>query len=183
MITVENLEKELKNGKLQGLYLFYGEEIFLLETCVKKIKTLFGDYTKGINYIKIDETNYSELIADIETPSFGYEKKLIIAKNTGLLKKEGKNKNLELSKQKERLNGYINQNIEIINTSVVLIFIENEADSKQELYKTIDKLGTVCKFDYQKPVQIASRIKTICNGYQVQIDDATMKYFIECCRN
>lgn len=183
MLTIENLEKELKNGKMQNLYLLYGEEIFLLETCVKKIKNLFGDYTKGINYINIDETNYNELISDIETPSFGYEKKLIIAKNTGLLKKEGRKKNVEISKQKERLNEYIKDNIEIINTSVVLVFIEEDVDSKQELYKTIDKLGTVCKFDYQKPMQIAGRIKSICQGYQVQIDDATIKYFIECCRN
>ena len=92
MVTVENLEKELKNGKLESLYLFYGEELFLLETSLKKVKTLFGDCIKGINFITIDETNYQELIADIETPAFGYEKKLIIARNTGLLKKKEKEK-------------------------------------------------------------------------------------------
>ena len=93
MLTIENLEKELKNKNLQSLYLLYGEELFLLETVLKKIKTLFGECIKGINYINIDDTNYSEIISDIETPAFGYEKKLIIARNTGLLKKEGKRKN------------------------------------------------------------------------------------------
>ena len=81
MLSVENLEKELKNGNLQNLYLLYGEELFLLESSLKKIKNLFGECIKGINYIKIDETNCSEIIEDIETPSFGYEKKLIIARN------------------------------------------------------------------------------------------------------
>ena len=81
MISIENLEKELKMGKLQNLYLLYGEELFLLETSLKKIKNLFGECIKGINYINIDETNCNNLISDIETPSFGYEKKLIIAKN------------------------------------------------------------------------------------------------------
>lgn len=181
MLSIENLEKELKSEKLQNLYLLYGEELFLLETSLKKIKSIFGETIKGINYITIDETNYQELIANIETPSFGYEKKLVIARNTGLLKKEGKRKNAELAKTREKLEVYIKENIEQIKQSVVLVFIEEDADSKQKLYNIIDKLGVVCKFDYQKPIQIEKRIQAICTGYQVNIDSSTMRYFIECC--
>lgn len=181
MLSIENLEKELKNEKLQSLYLLFGEELFLLESSLKKIKNLFGETVKGINYITIDETNCNTLIADIETPSFGYEKKLIIARNTGLFKKEGKRKNAELASLKEKINTYLIKNEELIKDSVVLVFVEEEADTKQELYTTIDKLGIVCKFDYQKPMQIEKRIKAICNGYKVRIDDSTLRYFIECC--
>lgn len=181
MLTIENLEKELKNGNLQSLYLLYGEELFLLESSLKRIKNLFGEAIKGINYITIDDTNCSNLIADIETPSFGYEKKLIIAKNTGLLKKEGKRKNAELTNLKEKVNNYLKENIETIKNSVVLVFVEEEAEAKQELYKTIENLGIVCKFDYQKPLQIEKRIKAICNGYKVQIEDNALRYFVECC--
>ena len=42
MITIDNIEKELKSGKLQSIYLLYGEELFLLESALKKIKKLFG---------------------------------------------------------------------------------------------------------------------------------------------
>lgn len=181
MLSIENLEKELKNEKLQSLYLLFGEELFLLESSLKKIKNLFGETVKGINYITIDEINCNTLIADIETPSFGYEKKLIIARNTGLFKKEGKRKNAELASLKEKINTYLIKNEELIKDSVVLVFVEEEADTKQELYTTIDKLGIVCKFDYQKPMQIEKRIKAICNGYKVQIDDSILRYFIECC--
>lgn len=181
MLSIENLEKDLKNGKLQSLYLLYGEELFLLESALKKIINLFGECIKGINYIRIDETNYQELISNIETPSFGYEKKIIVARNTGLFKKEGKRKNPELVKWKEKISTYIKENIKMINSSIVLVFVEEEVDTKQELYTTIDKLGIVCKYDYQKPLQIAKRLKAICNGYKVSIDDASLKYFVECC--
>lgn len=181
MISVENLEKELKNHNLKSLYLLYGEELFLLETSLKKIKALFGECVKGINFISIDETNVNELIADIETPAFGYEKKLIVARNTGLFKKEGKRKNAELTKLKEKIVEYLKENSKTINQSIVLVFVEEEAETKQELYKVIDKLGIVCKFEFQKPMQIEKRIKAICNGYKVQIDNSTLKYFIECC--
>lgn len=181
MITVENLEKELKSGNLKSLYLLYGEELFLLETSLKKIKDLFGEIVKGINFITIDETNTYELISDIETPAFGYERKLIIVRNSGLLKKEGKRKNSELASIREKVNSYINENIDIINQSVVIVFVEEEVDSKQELYKTIDKLGIVCEFAFQKPIQIIKRLKAICNGYKVQIEESTLQYLIECC--
>ena len=180
-MTIENLEKELKSGKLNSLYLLYGEELFLLENNLKKIKTLFGERVKGINYILIDEQNVDEIISDIETPSFGYEKKLIITRNSGLLKKEAKRKQANTSNIKEKLAYYINENINIINQSVVLVFVEEEADSKNTLYKAIDKNGIVCKFDFQKPIQIEQRIKSICNAYKVQIDSNTLRYFIECC--
>ena len=181
MVSVENLEKELKNKQLNSIYLLYGEELFLLETSLKKIRSLFGETTKGINYILIDDTNIGELIKDMETPAFGYEKKLIIARNTGLFKKEGKKKSGDTAKLKEKLAKYIEENIKIINESVVLVFVEDEADSKSTLYTAIEKNGIVCKFDFQKPNQIEQRIKTICNAYKVNIDAQTMRYFIECC--
>ena len=180
-MTVENLEKELKAKKLNSIYLLYGEELFLLESNLKKIKILFGECIKGINYILIDEQNVSEIISDIETPSFGYEKKLIIARNTGLFKKETKKKTGDISKIKDKLVQYIDENIKIINESVILVFVEEEADNKSKLYKTIENNGVICKFDYQKPLQIEQRIKAICNAYKVQIDSATIRYFIECC--
>ena len=82
---------------------------------------------------------------------------------------------------REKLIDYINNNIDIIKQGVILVFVEEDADSKKELYKIIDKNGTLCNFEYQKPIQIEKRIGAICKAYEVQIDSSTLKYFIECC--
>lgn len=89
-VTIENLENELKQGKLNSIYLLYGEETFLLESCLKKIKSNFGSIVSGINYIKIDANNINSLISDIETPAFGYEKKLIIVRDSRNIQKRWK---------------------------------------------------------------------------------------------
>ena len=180
MLSVENLEKDLKSGKLNSIYLLYGEETFLLESCVKKIKTNFGEIKEGINEVKLDDTNITSIISNIETPAFGYEKKLIIARNTGLFKKEGKKKqalNIELIKQ---ISEYIQENIKLIDEAVILVFIEDEVE-KNNLYKVIEQNGIVCNFEELKPIQVIGRIKAICNAYKVDISDSTLKYFIESC--
>ena len=178
-MKIEELEKELKQNKLNSLYLLYGEETFLLESVLKNIIKNFGEKVKGINYILLDETNIGEIISDIETPSFGYERKLIIAKNTGLFKKEAKRKTTS-DNIKDKLNNYINENIETINETVVLVFVE-EAVEKCELLNTIQKLGIVCNFESQKPYQIQERLKAIVKAYKVNIDNITVNYLIECC--
>ena len=180
MLKIEELEKELKDGDLANIYLLFGEETFLLESNLKKIKKLFGELVIGINYIILDEESVENIISDLQTPAFGYEKKLIIARNTGLFKTGAKKQKDSVIKLRDKLNDYIKENIDILKESVVLVFVEEEA-GKSNLYTTIDKEGVVCKFDFQKPAQIQKRIKAICNGYKVNIDNATIQYFIECC--
>lgn len=180
MVTIDELEKKLNNNEINSMYLFYGEEQFLLENCLKKIKKNFGQLQKGINYINIDDTNVTELISDIETPAFGFEKKLIIVRDSGLFKKEGKRKSVGNSALVEKISNYIKENIKIINEAVVLVFVEVEAE-KNDLYKVLDKEGIVCNFEELKPVDIIKRMKIICKGYKVNIDDSTLKYFIESC--
>lgn len=180
MLTIEQLEKKLKTDEIKGIYLLYGEEHFLLETSLKKIKNNFGELIKGINYITIDDTNIENIISDIETPAFGFEKKLIIVNNSGILKKEGKRKNAEFTKLKEKICTYINENIEMINNTSVIVFVEDDIE-KLKLFKTIDNLGIVCQFQYQKPQALIKRLKVICNAYKVNVEESTLNYFIECC--
>ena len=186
MDAVVTLEKKLKDGKINSLYLLYGEERFLLENALKKINKLFGDRIEGINYIKIDNNNVTGIISDIETPAFGYQAKLIIAKDTGLFQKAKRGKKEEdkkASKKDEnkfenRLAEYVEENIDMINDSVILVFVEEDVD-KNKLYKTIEKLGVVCNFEKQKPIDLVRRLKAICNAYKVNVDGSTLNYLIE----
>lgn len=188
-MQIEELERNLKTGKTDNIYLLYGEEQYLIEQCVKKIKKNFGELVNGINYIQIDDKNVEKLIQDIETPAFGYPNKLIIVKNSGLFKKEtrGKKKEEKTTKKtqksltlQEKIAIYLKENVDTIKESNVIVFVEQEV-AVNELQKTLQSIGTVCDAEKLKPVQISKRIKAICNAYKVSIDDGTMNYFIETC--
>ena len=171
-----------------SIHLLYGEEKYLLETKLKKMKKEFGELVKGINFILIDESNVSEMISDIETPAFGYERKLIIARNTGLFKKEkktakAKDADAEPKKQNnfiDKLAKYIIDNQNIFSNDVTLIFVEEEIE-KNVLYKAIEEIGKIEEFESLKLPQLVENIIKICNAYRVRIDKDTAKYFIECC--
>lgn len=179
-MIVTALEKELKNQNLASIYLLYGKESYLLESSLKKIKKLFGNLQDGLNYIKIDGSNVDMLISELQTPPFGFEKKLIIVKDTDLLKKQGKKKNQVISEKVQKISTYIEENIDDIKEQNIIVFIEEEVE-KNELYKLLEKIGVVCNFEPEKVPDIAKRMKYICSAYNVNIDNYVLNYFIESC--
>lgn len=179
-MTIAELEKTIKENNLSSIYLLYGKETYLLENNLKRIKKCFGELQEGLNYIKLDNASSDNIIVELQTPPFGFEKKLIIVKNSELLKKQGKKKNLNVSNEIDKLVQFLENDFESIKDQNIIIFIEEEAD-KNALYKEIDKIGVVCSFEPEKPQDIAKRMKFICNSYNVNIDGPTMAYFIEEC--
>lgn len=150
------------------IYILYGEDEFLLNEYVKKIKKAFGSIQLGVNYIQIDESNVSNIISDIETPAFGFEKKLIIAKDTGLFKKK--------NTTSERITEYLKET-EI--PDVELIFIEKDIE-KNSLFNLVQKIGKVEEFKEQKLPQLISKVVSLTKAYDIIIKENVAQYFIEC---
>lgn len=165
---------------MDSLYLFYGQESYLIEDSVKKIKKSFDKLIEGINFVKIDETNVNQLISDIETPCFGFEKKLIVVKDEGLFKKDGKKKSSSNNALSEKVADYIKENYDNIKHDTVIVFIESEVD-KNKLFKTIEECGKVVNYEPLKLPELIKRIKSICSAYKVEIADYDAQYIVECC--
>lgn len=151
------------------IYLLYGEDNYIKNELLKKIKKNFGELQLGINYIQVDENNCENIISDIETPAFGYEKKLIVARNCNIIKK----KNLV----GEKLADYIDNN-EL--KDIDLVIIEDEIDKTSGIYKILQKNATLKECNEKKPNEIIAQIKSISNAYGVNIKENTAQYFIEC---
>ena len=174
-LNYDALNKSI-DSELNPLYLLYGNEQYLIETTVNKIKKKFGEKILGINYILIDESNLEDIISNIQMPAFGYDKKLIIVKSASLFKKDGRKK--EGTPIQEKIANYIKENLDIIKESVILIFISQEAD-KTVVFEEIEKNGIVSQIEELKPFQLVKKLKQICSLYKVNVDDVTLNYLIE----
>ena len=162
--------------KLKPLYLIYGEEQYLVQNALSKIKKNFGEKVLGINYVLLDESSINEIIPNIQMPAFGYEKKLIVVKNSGLFKKDGRKKSEPL--EQEQISDFIKNNMDIISDSIVLVFIEEKVD-KNSVYEQIEKNGIITCIQELKAPQLVQKLKQIASMYKVKIDDRTANYLIE----
>ena len=174
-LNYETLEKSVSE-QLKPLYLIYGEEQYLVQNIINKIKKNFGEKVSGINYLLVDETNVENLISMLETPAFGYDRKLIIVKNSGLFKKDGRKKSG--SPLQDKLSEYIEKNFEVIEEENILIFTELEVD-KNVVFDAISKKGIVSNIEELKPFQLVKKLKQICTMYKVNVENATLNYLIE----
>ena len=165
---------------MDNLRLIYGENTYLIEREIKAVKKQFGEIVQGINYVAIEQNTLENLITEIETPSFGYPKKLIIVNKCNLLQKElktKKNKNIEIA---QKLANYIEENNKELD-SIILLIVEETAEKTNTLYKTIEKFGLIKEYTELKPAELVAQLKNICNAYKVEIDNDTIKYIIETC--
>lgn len=153
------------------VYLLYGEDNYLKNEFVKKAKKSFGELQLGINYIQIDESNVNNVISDIETPAFGYERKMIIVKNANLMQKK--------NAISDKLSEYLNDADKQIIDSIELIIVEDSVE-KNALFNTISKIGMIKEFNEQKISQLITKVKSISAAYGVQIQENVAQYFIEC---
>lgn len=153
------------------VYLLYGEDNYLKNEFVKKAKKSFGELQLGINYIQIDESNVNNVISDIETPAFGYERKMIIVKNANLMQKK--------NAISDKLSEYLNDADKQILDSIELIIVEDSVE-KNALFNTISKIGMIKEFNEQKISQLITKVKSISAAYGVQIQENVTQYFIEC---
>lgn len=120
---------------LKPIYLFYGEEKYLIEDNLKKIKKAFGVMQKGINYIELGENNILDIIPNLETPAFGFEKKLIIIRDSNLFKKDTKGGST--SDIREKIESYFKENFNNFKDYNIIVFIEETAIKTLGLYKFI----------------------------------------------
>jgi DNA polymerase-3 subunit delta len=135
---MKELREDIKKGSYQRLYLFCGEEHYLIKHYELEMrKNIVPAGTEAMNlsiYQGKDVT--ADMIADAaETLPFFNEYRLILAKNTGFFAQGRKD-------ESEKMSDYI---AEIPETSVI-IFIESDVDKRNGLYKKTAKAGRAVEF-------------------------------------
>ena len=176
-MTYNEFINNLKKG-LGSIYIIYGDEQYYIDKAIKSIKKSFGELVLGINYVIIDDTNLSKLISNIEIPAFGYEKKLIIVKNSGLFKKDGRK--ISLSPLQEEILSYILENRELIEESCVIVFTEDDF-YKNDIYKQISKFSDVVEINELGIKELINEIKRIAKLYKVDISSQNAEYMVMSC--
>lgn len=141
------------------IYLIYGEERYLVNKRLEEVKLEFessnAPLSLGLNYVTIDNLeSVDELINEIEVPPFGYDKKLIIVRDSKLFDKASnsfKSKASNETKKSKAENSetlkileYFKENKNILD-AIDLVFVEYNI-STNKLMDYIKKNGETFKY-------------------------------------
>ncbi|ONI46782.1 DNA polymerase III subunit delta, partial [Candidatus Epulonipiscium fishelsonii] len=122
------------------VYLLHGTEEWVKNKRLNEIKVnIFGQTLDLMNYSYYEGNKCSvyEIISQCETLPFFSEYKLIVVKNSDLFKAGRKDDTDQISEWFKNVPSYI-----------VLVFLEDEIDKRNKLFKAINKEGTVQNCDY-----------------------------------
>lgn len=85
--------RDIDNKKLQPVYLLVGEEAYLIDETVRKIKqALAADEEAEVMTYSLDEVPVDEVLNEADTIPFFTERKLVIAKNAMIFKASDREK-------------------------------------------------------------------------------------------
>lgn len=142
------LKQQIKNNDIGNLYLFFGEEVFVKNMYLEKMKTFVPDGGfADFNYIFLDgKDSFGDKVDDaLNSFPMMSEKKLVVIKNSGIFKKAT-----------EEVKEFWQERLSDIPDYVLLIFDEQEADKRSSLYKTVTKSGLAVEFSYMKDYEVSS---------------------------
>lgn len=130
---MNTIKEHIKKGSFKQIYLLYGSENYL--------KKLYRDKLKRALVAEDDSMNYSyfegktadalEITRIAETMPFFADRRLIVIENSGWFKSGGD------------FADYLREMPE----TTFIIFVENEADKRNKLYKTVKDIGYVSEMN------------------------------------
>ncbi len=172
MINVTKLKQQLKQGQVKSLYLFCGEELYLMDMYVKKITdAALGSGLAEFNYsfYNEDNENYELFVNDVESYPVMSEKKVIVLKSVSFITQKEYQK--PLAELFSKLPEYV----------TVIIVAPEGNKIKKALMDVIAKNGEVVDFKKQSATDLQAwiNIRFSRAGKYIKPEDA--QYLINLC--
>ena len=160
------INAQIKNESYAPVYLFYGDETYLVNQYKKKLLEAVTDFEDNMNFARFagEKTDPMEIIGFCETMPFFADRRVVLAEDTGLFKKS--------------CEGFANRLQELPETSLIL-FVEQEVDKRNKLYKLVDKIGEALCFETPGEKTLAVWIKGMFQSEGKRIGDKAVQSIIE----
>ena len=163
---MKSLNEDIKNGQWKPVYLLYGEEAYLKKQYKDRMtKAILPDGdTVNYAYYEGKGINPGELIDLAETMPFFAERRLIVVENSGFFKNAA-----------PELADYI----KTMPDTACFIFVENEVDKRNRLYKAVKDKGRVVELGRQDEKTLLYWIGAQVKREGKLIKTSTAQYLVE----
>lgn len=162
---MKNLNEDIKTGNFKQAYLLYGEEAYLKKQYKDRLTKAMLPEGDTVNYAYYEGKgiNPGELIDLAETMPFFAERRLIVVENSGYFK----NAVPELADY-----------IKTMPVTACFLFVENEVDKRNRLYKAVKDKGRIVEMARQDEKTLLYWIAGNVKKEGRQIKETTARYLI-----
>lgn len=161
---MKNIKEHIKQNQFKSVYLLYGQEAYLRNLYKGKLKEAILNGSDEMNYSYFEgkgiDVNKVTEIAD--TLPFFSERRLIIIENSGFFKSQND------------LADYIKG----IPDTTYFVFVENEVDKRNRLYKAIKEVGTISEMNGLDERNLKLWIASIIGKDNKKITESTLMYLL-----
>ena len=164
---MKTLNEDLKSRQFKQVYLLCGEEGYLKKQYKNRfVKAMLpeGD-TMNYSYYEGKNTPVKEAIDLAETLPFFAERRLIVFENTGFFK----------TAAGADLADYIKDMPE----TTCFIFVEEEIDKRNKLYKAVKSKGYIAELSTQDAGTLKRWVAGLVRKEQKQISESVIVYFLD----
>ena len=137
---MKHILDNIKKNEFEHAYLIYGEEDYLKNFYKNKLKeAICGDDTMNFSYYGGKDIDIKDFMDTSQTMPFFSERRLILVEGSGLFKKSSTE---------------VAEAVDIAPESTYFVFVEDEVDKRNKLFKTISEKGYVCEMKEQKEAEL-----------------------------
>jgi len=170
------LKSDIKNGEIKSIYVFHGEEKYLLEHYLSQIKSmLVAPEMEQFNYTLFDGSDMSldSLQDAVESLPVFSERKLVVVRDYDIFRSNGSGL--------EDLEAMVSD----LPQTTCLIFVYDVLEFKPKantrLYKSIVRAGRTVEFSVQHDTELISWLKRHFHALKKEIDTSDAMYMLHVC--
>lgn len=162
---MEVINKQIANSEFNNVYLLFGEEGYLKKQYRDKIRDALidKDDTMNYHYFEGNKINAVELSDLGDTMPFFSDRRVIVVENSGWLKKAPED---------------IDKRLEAFPDTTYVIFVENEVDKRNRLYKWIVKNGYAAEMKTPAGSMLVKWVDKQCKLEEKHMEKETIKYLV-----
>ena len=163
---MKSLNEDIKQGQFKNIYLLYGEEDYLKKQYRDRLVKAMLPEDDTVNYAHYEGKGLpvGEIIDLAETMPFFAERRLIVIEDSGLFKSSA-----------AEFADYIKN----LPETTCFLFVENEIDKRNKLYKTVKDKGRVVEMARQDEKTLTIWLMGLIRKEGKQIRESTIRHILD----
>lgn len=167
---MKQLKEHIKSRNFKRIYLFSGEEKYLLDIYLKRmIEVIFDgqDKTMNLDRFNQDSKDFEKILGSLETLPFFADQRVVVLEYLDLFNSKNKAKAESIMKK-----------IEAVSDTTICFIVEDSIDKRVALYKYINSNGYVCEFSYMDEQELIQFIGRELQKNNIKISTQDARYFL-----